>query len=445
LKILIYSANFAPEPTGVGKYSGEMAEWLVARGHTVRVVAALPYYPQWRRDPAFRGKAYRREAWRGCTLWRAPIWVPQSPTGMRRVLHLLSFAAASVPLMLWQIFWRPQLVITVAPAFLCAPMGWVTARASRATAWLHLQDFEVDLAFGMQLLKSKFAQRVMLRMERWVLRRFDIVSTISQRMLQLLHRKGVEPARSRYFPNWVNTTLIAPSLSGARYRAELDIAPEAVVALFSGSMGKKQGLLSIPAVARLLAHREDIVFVVCGDGAMRPAIAAAAAGMANVRLIALQPAERLGELLCLADMHLLPQDADATDLVLPSKLSGMMASGRPVITVSRPGTELERAVSRCGLAVPPDDTAALAAAVERLADDPTLRVALGAEARAFAEAHFEIDAVLGSVFESTGRSPGGAAAPSAAAAAAARERTALEAAFGADSSLRPDSTVRKIC
>jgi colanic acid biosynthesis glycosyl transferase WcaI len=445
LKILIYSANFAPEPTGVGKYSGEMAEWLVARGHTVRVVAALPYYPQWRRDPAFAGKAYRRVAWRGCTVWRAPIWVPRSPTGLRRVLHLLSFAAASLPLMLRQIFWRPQLVITVAPAFLCAPMGWVTARASGANAWLHLQDFEVDLAFSMRLLKSKFAQRVMLRMERGMLRRFDIVSTISRRMLQLLHRKGVEPACSRYFPNWVNTTLIAPSLSGARYRAELDIAPETLVALFSGSMGKKQGLLSIPAAARLLAHREDIVFVVCGDGAMKPALAAAAAGMANVRLLALQPVERLGELLCLADMHLLPQDADATDLVLPSKLSGMMASGRPVITMSRPGTELESTVSGCGLAVPPGDAAALAAAIERLADDPTLRAALGAEARAFAKAHFEIDSVLGRLFESSERSPGDATACAAAVAAAVRERTALGA-CGLDSRpLRPDSTVRKIC
>lgn len=445
LKILIYSANFAPEPTGVGKYSGEMAEWLVARGHTVRVVAALPYYPQWRRDPAFAGKAYRRDAWRGCTVWRAPIWVPRSPTGVRRVLHLLSFAAASLPLMLQQILWRPQLVITVAPAFLCAPLGWVAARASGAKAWLHLQDFEVDLAFRMRLLESKFARRVMLRMERWVLRRFDIVSTISRRMLQLLHRKGVEPARARYFPNWVNTTLISPSLSGALYRAELDIAPETLVALFSGSMGQKQGLLSIPAAARLLAHRKDIVFVVCGDGAMKPALAAAAAGMANVRLLALQPGERLGELLCLADMHLLPQDADATDLVLPSKLSGMMASGRPVITMSRPGTELESTVSRCGLTVPPDDAAALAAAVERLADDPTLRAALGAEARVFAEAHFEIDSVLGRVFESTGRSPGGAAASGAVAAAAVRERAALEA-FGSDSSsLGPDPSVRKIC
>jgi Glycosyl transferases group 1 len=145
----------------------------------------------------------------------------------------------------------------------------------------------------------------------------------------------------------------------------------------------------------------------------------------------------------------LPQDADATDLVLPSKLSGMMASGRPIITMSRPGSELENAVSRCGLTVPPGDVAALAAAVERLADDAPLRGALGAEARAFAESHFEIDSVLGRLFESTGRGLGGAAASGvavAAMAAAVGERTALEV-FGSDpQALSSDSgVVRKTC
>src|SRR5271170_8108770 len=128
MRILLYSANFAPEPTGIGKYSGEMAEWLAKHGHAVRVVAAQPYYPQWKRDPNFVGRAYRREEWRGAAIWRAPIWVPRSPSGFKRVLHLLSFAITSMPLMVQQILWRPNLVVTVAPAFVCAPMGCLTAR-----------------------------------------------------------------------------------------------------------------------------------------------------------------------------------------------------------------------------------------------------------------------------------------------------------------------------
>ena len=82
MKILIYSANFAPEPTGIGKYSGEMAAWLSARGHEVRAVAAPPYYPQWRVSHDYRWPPYRREHWNSVDVWRAPLWVPASPRGL---------------------------------------------------------------------------------------------------------------------------------------------------------------------------------------------------------------------------------------------------------------------------------------------------------------------------------------------------------------------------
>jgi colanic acid biosynthesis glycosyl transferase WcaI len=410
LKILIYSANFAPEPTGIGKYSGEMAEWLASQGHEVRVVCALPYYPQWKLDPAFAGRAFRRDAWGGASVWRAPIWVPSSPTGGKRILHLLSFAAASLPLMVRQVFWNPDLVLTVAPAFVCAPMGWLAARLAGARAWLHLQDFEVDLAFNMGFLSNKLMRGVVLRLERMLLRRFDQVSSISGRMVQRLHRKGVDPARTRYFPNWVDVRRITPSMCGDAFRARLGIPADSVVVLFSGSLGSKQGLMSIPAAASLLSERRDIVFVVCGDGVMKPALEAAAEPLRNVKFLPLQPIDRLGELLCLGDVHLLPQNSEATDLVLPSKLSGMLASGRPVITMSEPGTELHSVVWQCGLVVPPENTAALAAAVLRLADDPALRRRLGERARAFAENNFEIDVVIARLFGGSG-SPNASVAP----------------------------------
>jgi len=114
MRVLIYSANFAPEPTGIGKYSGEMAEWLVGHGHDVRVVAAPPYYPSWKLDPQYRWPPYRRESIKGVTVFRAPLWVPKSPGGTARVLHLLSFALSSFPVMLRQIAWQPDVVIVVA-------------------------------------------------------------------------------------------------------------------------------------------------------------------------------------------------------------------------------------------------------------------------------------------------------------------------------------------
>jgi colanic acid biosynthesis glycosyl transferase WcaI len=398
MKILVCSANFAPVPTGIGKYSGEMSAWLASRGHDVRAVAAPPYYPMWRVASEYRWPRYRREQWNGVDVWRAPLWVPRQPRGVTRVLHLLSFAIASFPVMLRQVFWAPDLVITVAPALVCAPAGLLTARLCGAQAWLHIQDFEVDVAFRMGLLKGKLLQRLVLRMERSLLRRFDAVSTISGRMVERLLQKGVPQPRIRYFPNWVDITHIKPTPGSENYRARFGIPLEAVVVMFSGTLADKQGLMVIPAVARVLAARSDIVFVVCGDGIMKSKLQAAGAGLPNMRVIPLQPFERLGHLLCMADIHLLPQNLGAADLVLPSKLSGMLASGRPVIATCLAGTELDAVVSQCGLVVPPQDEAALAAAVCRLVDDSATRLEFGRRARAYAEANFERDAILERIF-----------------------------------------------
>jgi colanic acid biosynthesis glycosyl transferase WcaI len=407
MRILIYSANFAPEPTGIGRYSGDMACWLAEQGHEVRVVCAPPYYPNWKLDEKYRWPLYRREQWRGVDVWRTPLWVPKSPGGLTRILHLFSFALTSFPVMLWQIAWRPDVVFTVAPAFMCAPAGLLTATLSRARRWLHLQDFEVDVAFGMGLLKGKLLQRIALRVEGSLLKRFDTVSTISARMMEKLRAKGVVHSKTCYLPNWVDMSRIKPAKNGS-FRRHLNIREDATVMLFSGTLSGKQGLMVIPEVARLLQSRKDIFFVICGDGVMKPELEAAAEGLSNIRFLPLQPTARISDLLGIADIHILPQSPDAADLVLPSKLSGMLASGRPVIATCRAGTEISEIVSQCGIVVAPENSAELAEAIVALTDDVAHRALLGRRARAFAEDHFERNAVLRNVFapvEVEGRNP----------------------------------------
>lgn len=397
MKILLYGINFAPEPTGIGKYSGEMAAWLADGGNEVRVIAAPPYYPAWSVGEGYSSWRGTEELWQGMRVWRTPLWVPAKPSGLKRLLHLASFALLSLPALARQLAWRPDAVVVVAPALACAPAGWLAARLCGATAWLHIQDFEVDAAFRMGLLKGRFAQKVISCGERWMMRRFDRVSTISNRMLDLLRAKRVDPARTVLFRNWVDVSAIVPGRQPSNYRAELDIPADAVVALYSGSMAGKQGLELLPVVARALQQREPkLVFVLCGDGVFKPSLERDCAGLSNVRLLPLQPAARLGELLCMADIHLLPQHVQAADLVMPSKLTGMLSSGRPVLTTAHMGTELASVVSGhgCGSVVPPDDTEAFIDALLTLAGSAELRAKLGAAARCYAETHLARDRVL---------------------------------------------------
>ena len=101
MRLLIYGLNHAPEPTGIGKFTGEMAAWLAARGHEVRVVTAPPYYPAWQIGAGYSGWLWRRETIEGARVYRCPLYVPAKPRGLTRILHLASFALSSFPVALW--------------------------------------------------------------------------------------------------------------------------------------------------------------------------------------------------------------------------------------------------------------------------------------------------------------------------------------------------------
>ncbi|MBN3858055.1 glycosyltransferase WbuB [Paraburkholderia sp. Ac-20340] len=394
MKILIYGINYAPEMTGIGKYTGEMATWLAARGHEVRVVTAPPYYPEWQVAEPYSANRYASETRDGVQVVRAPLWVPSKPRGKGRLVHLASFALSSLPLMLRFALWRPDVVFCVAPSLLNAPTGWLAARLCGAHAWLHIQDFEVDAAFKLDILRGSWLKRTALAIERALLTRFDSVSTISGKMLERAADKGVRAAQLVRFPNWASTDAVFPLERVSRLKAALGIAPDAMVVLYSGNMGMKQGLDVLTDATLALKDQPDLAFVFCGSGPARAAIEAACGELPNCRVIDLRPVEELNELLNLADIHVLPQRADAADLVMPSKLTGMFASGRAVIAMASPGTELHSAVAPRGMVVPPGDAPSLAQAIRALADDPVRRAEFGKAGRAFAVASLSRDGVL---------------------------------------------------
>jgi colanic acid biosynthesis glycosyl transferase WcaI len=395
MKMLIYGLNYAPELTGTGKYTAEMAEALAAGEHDVRVVCAPPYYPEWQVAAGHSSCRYRHEVRRGVRIWRAPLWVPSRPSGAKRMIHLASFGLSSLPVLARQALWRPDVVMAIAPTLLCAPAALSLARIVGAKAWLHIQDYEIDAAFDLGLLQSARAARIAQSIERAVLRRFDVVSSISGNMVARALRKGVDASKLSCLPNWVDTQAIFPLDRASEYRRTLEIPNANKVVLYSGNMGAKQGIEILAAAAAALADRKDISFVFCGNGPTKADLLERCKGLPNCRFIPLQPVERLNELLNVADIHVLPQRGDAADLVMPSKLTGMLASGRAIIAMARAGTELFDAVAPRGVVVAPEDVDALAAAIEALAADHRRRSTLGAEARSYAEKALSPAAVLG--------------------------------------------------
>ena len=112
MKILIVGLNFHPEPTGIGKYTGEMAAYLAAHGCEVHIITPPPYYPYWKIQAGYRAWRYQKETWQGIGVWRCPLWVPSHPGGLTRLIHLATFAFSSLPA---QIRWKPDVVLALRP------------------------------------------------------------------------------------------------------------------------------------------------------------------------------------------------------------------------------------------------------------------------------------------------------------------------------------------
>jgi colanic acid biosynthesis glycosyl transferase WcaI len=395
MRILFLGLNYAPEAIGIGPYSSGMCEALVAAGHAVHAVVGQPYYPDWRVTKEYRG-SWRKSVENGVEVLRCPLYVPASPSGLKRILHHMSFAvSALVPTLRRARAFRPDIVLTVAPSLVAAPLAKLAASISGARSWLHIQDFEVEAAFATGLIgEAGMPAKAARRFEHAVVRSFDRVSSISPEMCAKLRGFGVPESAIVEFRNWSDVDQIRPLDGASPYRAEWGVRTPHV-ALYSGNIANKQGIEIVLEAARLLAHRKDLTFIVCGQGPNRARLEVDAGGDANIMFRDLQPAERLGDLLGLATIHLLPQKAGAADLVLPSKLTNMLASGRPVVASAAQGTGLAREVHGCGIATEPDNPVEFAAAIERLIDSPQLHGELSRAAREAAMTVWARESVLG--------------------------------------------------
>jgi colanic acid biosynthesis glycosyl transferase WcaI len=224
------------------------------------------------------------------------------------------------------------------------------------------------------------------------------VSSISEGMREKILAKGVD--RSKYFMlcNWVDVDVIKPLPAGSdnAYRSEFGFDPEDRIILYSGNLGEKQGIEVIVEVAGLLRDRKNWKFLICGEGVVKQQLIEATReqGLQNVVFAPLQPYNRLAELLNMAELHLVPQKRAAADLVLPSKLTGILAAGGVSIVASEEGTSLYRLMedNKMGYTVSPENAHQLSEVIRKVlnTDNDSIRKS----AREFAELHMSKDAIL---------------------------------------------------
>lgn len=406
MRLLIYSINYAPEPTSTGKYAGEMAAWLAKRGHDVHVVAPLPHYPQWRVYDSYRkvGRfGFFTERLEGVTVHRTPIYVPPRTYGIgaiQRAMYETSFSVAASFRFLKFLLSRHRFdaIIPICPPAQLGMLPYLMDKIRRVPWVFHVQDLQVDAAIRLDMMDDNWLTRFIHNVEGSLLRRASAVSTITEAMRQRIIERGVPEQRAWLSPNWANLDEVTPGDRDNTFRHDIGLNSAHLLFMYAGNMGVKQGLEVVLDAAAILKEDPRVRFALIGGGAARMALQEKLGEMQlpNVQMHPVQPKEKLNDMLAAADVHLIVQRREAADLVMPSKLTNIVAAGRPSIATADAETTLAQVLlqNKCGLVAKPDKARSLATAVRHLARDPDMRKRFGYNARQYAEKELRQDFIL---------------------------------------------------
>lgn len=404
-RILLIGGNYFPELIGIGKYNGEMVDLLARKGHQCTVVTSYPYYPQWKVQKPYASKPlwYKKELKEvsggedslAIQVYRCPQYLPSRPTAKGRMLLDLSFCLSAFFLMLRLLFRKKfDLIIVVVPCFQLGLLAILYKKLRGAKFLYHIQDLQIDVARDLNMIKSAKIISILLKVEKYILKNADIVSSISSGMIKKIKDKCDKDVV--FFPNWVDTTMYFPLAEKDVLKREFNFSPTDKIVLYSGAIGEKQGLENIIHIAKSLEHFRNLKFVICGSGPYRESLyeLQKTLSIQNVVFLQLQPLDKLNHFLNMADIHLVLQKSNASDLVMPSKLTTILSVGGVSIITASKNSSLYQVVeaNNMGVLVEPENRIELLMAIERtLNNDNAL---INRNARAYAEKFLSIQNVI---------------------------------------------------
>jgi colanic acid biosynthesis glycosyl transferase WcaI len=267
-------------------------------------------------------------------------------------------------------------------------LGLIVARRHRAPLIVISEDVFPEIAVALHRLENGLLVRLLSVLVRTYLRRADRVVAIGETMRQRLEAKGARPERLRVIPNWTDVEALQPGKKANSW-SRTQALDSAFVVMHSGNVGHAQDLDTLIRSATLLRDMADLRIVVIGTGARHAQLVSLAERLEtdHVRFIDFQPRELLSETLAAADVHVVGLARGLAGYIVPSRLYGILAAGRPVIVAAEDESETAQLVREldCGVVVPPGEPLALAEAIRACHDGVYDLVEMGRRARDYAE------------------------------------------------------------
>jgi colanic acid biosynthesis glycosyl transferase WcaI len=293
---------------------------------------------------------------------------------------------------------RPDVVLCMTDPPLVGDVAYLVARRFRRPLVVVSQDVFPEIAVRLGRLGNPILIALLRASIGFYLRRADRIVAIGTAMRRRLIAKGAPEERVRVIPNWVDTDAIAPRPRDNPWAQEHGLVDRFVV-MHSGNVGHAQNLELLIRAAPNLADVEGLAVVVAGFGARHAHHLALAErlGAQRVSFLPYQPRERLSESLSSADIHYVGLAPGLAGFVVPSRVYGILAAGRPILAAVDADSETAALVQEtgCGIVVAPDDLEALVAAIRALAAGEHDLAAMGARGRAYAEREGGLDVAVG--------------------------------------------------
>jgi colanic acid biosynthesis glycosyl transferase WcaI len=274
----------------------------------------------------------------------------------------------------------------------------IAARYHRVPLLVVSEDVFPEIATELGRLTNPVLVRLLRRLVGFYLRRADRVVAIGERMRERLVEKGVPPDRLTVIPNWVDTTRVVPTELRNDWSREQQLSEKFVV-MHSGNVGHAQNLDNLVRAATFLRDLDDLSVTIVGFGARHTEVLELAdrLDVDSMRFLPYQPREVLAQSLSAAHIHYVGLAAGLSGFVVPSRLYGILAAGRPVVVAADPDSETARLVAEigCGVVIPPDRPDLLAGVIRDAHEGKLDLDELGRRGREYAEREADTRVALG--------------------------------------------------
>lgn len=391
MQILFISHNFPPETNAPAVRTYENCRRWVEMGHEVTVITGPPNFPAGVVHPGYRNTWLQREEVDGIQVLRTWMYLAPNRGFGRRILNYLSFMLTAI----FASFFAPRcdLVIGTSPQFLAALAACLVAAMRRCPFVFEVRDLWPEAIVAVGAMRRGPLVSFLARIAQVLYRRAARVVVVTAAFRRVLIENGVDPEKIAIVTNGVDLEAFLPGERQNRVRRMLGLNGQFVVS-YAGTLGMAHGLETVLDAAEQLRDRDDIRFLIMGDGAHREKLAFEhrRRELPNVLLLDGQPHERIPEFLAASDACMvLLRKTELFKTVLPSKLFEAMGAARPVILGVEGEAEAIVRAGECGVVIEPENAAALVEAVLRLKTRPSLCRRLGQSGRAFAQRCFDRD------------------------------------------------------